>query len=645
MGDWKCSVEVQNWNAQASEVIEEPYIQEGALQIGVPQLGVSQPPVQQGVQQPSMTQPFSDFHNELQRAIARAQSGPSQKRFARIHPGIYRTFPAGRDVHAMVTSVSDIELDCTGVELRCVCAAQALLLFGCRRVTLRGLMIDYETLPFTQARILAVAEDLSWLEVQIIQGYPAANLAPQTHIEVFDAATRQLRVSYTDVSVSLADGDTTRLRLDKAFGGGVERIGDVVILRAHTTQPAVNNTYRAHAMGLENCQDCCLEDVVVYSSYCCAFAEQSCERTAFTRCRVDRRVPLTHRTPHEEFIPRSFPRLRSVNGDAFYSVGALAGPRLTDCVAYYMGGRGIAVHGDYHLVLSKQDQTLRVLSKGHDRLDIVVGEPVELFSQNGVVSSAIVSWVKPLNEIVPNREKVFISGLPIAPQVQQLLASSPLFEVGLKTKIPDGAVFGMLVSSRKVGNGVLVDNCHIGFNGSHAVNLKSSNCVVRGCTFQNCGGSGILLGPEYASLEAGNCRNAQLIGNQIIRCGSLQLCSPIVVASVSGGHSLSPAGAHHDIEIKHNQMMGCPIPGIVLTSVDGGTAEENIIAESEGMASNTLAGLGVAQSSDRVITIACANLTLEGTSSNGHSRDEDEVPHSEAMKDSGCDFALEDSPF
>jgi hypothetical protein len=42
----------------------------------------------------------------------------------------------------------------------------------CTNVTLRGLAVDYDPLPFTQGKIIALATDKSWIEFEVAKGYP-----------------------------------------------------------------------------------------------------------------------------------------------------------------------------------------------------------------------------------------------------------------------------------------------------------------------------------------------------------------------------------------------------------------------------------------------------------------------------------------
>jgi hypothetical protein len=80
-------------------------------------------------------------------------------------------------------------------------------------------------------------------------------------------------------------------------------------------------------------------------------------------------------------VKRAYPRLRSLNADAFHSVRAAEGPAYIGCTAKFMGDDAVNIHGDYHLISDCLKTTLRILVR--DRMNIRPGDSVELFSYDG----------------------------------------------------------------------------------------------------------------------------------------------------------------------------------------------------------------------------------------------------------------------
>ena len=64
---------------------------------------------------------------------------------------------------------------------------------NCRNLKLSGLAIDYDPLPFTQGRIVALGPDKSWVEFELFDAYPDQKLVER--IEIFNPASGELRRS------------------------------------------------------------------------------------------------------------------------------------------------------------------------------------------------------------------------------------------------------------------------------------------------------------------------------------------------------------------------------------------------------------------------------------------------------------------
>jgi hypothetical protein len=54
----------------------------------------------------------------------------------------------------------------------CTETTRAITITRCTNVTLRGLKIDYDPLPYTQGRIVAISADRQVYEVELFEGVP-----------------------------------------------------------------------------------------------------------------------------------------------------------------------------------------------------------------------------------------------------------------------------------------------------------------------------------------------------------------------------------------------------------------------------------------------------------------------------------------
>jgi len=93
-----------------------------------------------------------------------------------VPPGRYRVTPHDRQ-HLVLHDLADRQIIADGVEMICTETTRALTLRHCTNVTVRGLVIDYDPLPFTQGRITGFANGKSVTTVELFDGYPAADAA------------------------------------------------------------------------------------------------------------------------------------------------------------------------------------------------------------------------------------------------------------------------------------------------------------------------------------------------------------------------------------------------------------------------------------------------------------------------------------
>jgi hypothetical protein len=477
----------------------------------------------------------------------------------RVEPGRYRVKPQ-QSQHLVLRGLSNVVIDCTGVEMICTETTRALTIANCTNLTLRGLTIDYDPLPFTQGHITSLSPDKRVHEVSLFDGYPRAQAARNEKYEIFRPDTRQLRRETPHIE-SIEVIDDSRLRLTKAGGGSgdAEEVGDIVVIAA-THAPG---GFAAHAIECSGSSHVVLEDVSVYASNCFGFLEHDCEATTYRRCRYDRRPP------ESDLVVRE-PRIRSGNADAFHSKHAIVGPRYLECVARFMGDDAVNICGDYHLIMGGEGRTLRVLAK--HGMHLRAGDPVELVDFDGrrLPNAAVVdirdaepvspdeaAWLKP--QRMDERLRTNAGGL-----------LSKGYEVALDRDVdlPRGSV---IASTRAMGNGFVIDRCTFGFNRSRGILIKASHGTITNCTLQGSWIFGILVSPEWWWLESGSSSDLLISGNSILDCPT-----PGIVVQAWGGNGLiAPPGAHRNISIVDNTFSNVALPYVLCTSTEGLTVECN----------------------------------------------------------------------
>ena len=505
----------------------------------------------------------------------RTQAG--EKRIV-VPPGRYRVKPQHAR-HLTLKGLTDVTLVADGVEMICTETSQALNISGCTNLTVRGLAIDYDPLPFTQGRIVRLSADKKVHEIELFDGYPSADKVDGSKYEIFRPDTRTLRCPDYSYTVEKIDARHLRVLKNRGSAKDLEQVGDIIVIGT-TDAPSGRN---AHAVVTENSRAVRLEKVSLYASNCFGFLEYDCDGTTYDHCRLDRRPP------ESDPVHRADPRIRSTNADAFHSKHAVKGPTLIGCVARFQGDDCLNICGDYHLVAACQGRVLRVLAK--HRMNIEAGDPVELFCYDG--------------RRLPDAKAVSVARDGKITEAERAFVSKQRMDEGTRTRgcvdaytvtldrevaLPMGSA---ICSTRKVGNGFLVKGCTFGYNRSRGILIKASSGEVVGNTLVGSRMAAVLVSPEYWWLEAGSSNDVVIRDNVIADCGR----TAIEVSAQDAKGKVAPAGAHSRITICGNRISGCPLPCIAVASTDGLALRDNrIVASASG-------------SGDAVSMVNCVNIT------------------------------------
>ena len=464
--------------------------------------------------------------------------------------GRYRVTPHDRQ-HLVLRDLKDVAIIADGFELICTETTRALTISHCTNLTVRGLVIDYDPLPFTQGRIVGFADHKKIHEIELFDGYPAADQARNFKYEIFRPDTRTLRGDdrYPS-SVEIAGPRRIRVHLPNERENDPEQIGDLIVIGAEYAP----HGSAAHAVECSHNVNVRLENIDLFASNCFGFLEYDCDGSVYFRCRIDRRSAA------EDLVKRGDARLRSLDADAFHSTGAVKGPAYIECTARFMGDDAVNIHGDYHLVMSAQGGELRVLAKGE--MNVQPGDPVELVNYDGVRRpDATAVAVRPAG-LIRDAERAFLArqnldaGLKAA---QGSLTKAYTITLDRAENLPMGSV---ICAANRIGSGFTVKDCQFGFNRSRGILIKASHGDITGNRVEGSRMSAILVSPEYWWLEAGSSSDLKIAGNSIVACGGIPIC----VEAAGGNGQIAPAGAHRDIRITGNLIQRCSLPAILVTS-------------------------------------------------------------------------------
>lgn len=472
-----------------------------------------------------------------------------------VPPGRYRVKPKLHN-HLVLKDLTDIKIVADGVEMICTETTRALQINRCTNLTIRGLVIDYDPLPFTEGHITGLSANKKVHELELFDGYPDGDLVVGGRYEIYTPDTKVLRCPV--YHGKLEKIDAKHFRLTKGESGMLEQVGDLFVMdveyKPNGTEP--------HAIESDHCKNMRLENMAVYASNCFGYLEHNGDNNTYYRCQLDRRPPQTDLLKRE-------PRLRSTNADAFHSKFAVKGPSLIECSAKYQGDDCVNICGAYHMVTAAHGAELRVLAnKGL----FGAGESVELLTYEGArLPDAKVVSVKPDGKI-NDEEKAF----RLKQRMNEEIRTRPNVDAFIVTldrpvELPMGS---LICSTSRVGNGFLVQGCDFGFNRSRGILIKASNGKVVDNKVTGSVMEAIKVSPEYWWLEAGSSNNVEIRGNTIKDCRGIA----IAVYANGGQENVAPSGAHNNIAIVDNRISNSPLPNIAVTSTDRLRIENNIIS-------------------------------------------------------------------
>ncbi len=504
---------------------------------------------------------FAEEQARDPRAFIRQELAQGAKKIV-VPPGVYRLEQQDTVLFSLA-GVKDTVIDCTGVTFIGLATTTMLQLDCCENVTVKGLTIDYDPLPFTQARICAIDADRNW-DVEVLEGYPTEGLLGnadiQARVQVYDPNTDELVNPLRH-----SNGLSIKRLSDRRFrisGGGDRsgKVGDSAVFSARSCLPQ---------FGMKNgcvvsraCTNLVFEEVTLYSAFFMGFVENGNRNTTYRRCVIDR-CP-----PEKDYAVRALRRLRSLNVDGFHCKNASVGPKLIGCTARYMADDCVNISGMYSFVASAGGAGLRVLSSFYEAPEIFPGDELEVMTSGGRrLPGAKVLRITPEGRITPEESAALLPfGLMTFYKDSSSASMKNAFRID--TDCPVTAAFGdVVISAGRYGSGFAITGNTFGPVRSALLRLKASKGLIAGNTLIGAGDAGaIRLAPEYCWMEGG-CSSDVIIENNLIRNS---LCPAILIGGMPNNpNEPMPVNAHSNITIRNNTIVASVAPAIEVTGCTG----------------------------------------------------------------------------
>lgn len=473
-----------------------------------------------------------------------------------IPPGVYKVQPAsGGRVHLQVKDASNLTIKAEGVTLLCGKRTMAMEFVSCKNVRLQGLTIDYEPLCFTQGEVVRIADDRSWIDVQLDAGYPRE---PFSRIDLIDRVTRFRKRGMPFLWGTKAEmvGEST-VRVFRDGIGKAAALGDLASL---STGPDPGGA--PHGLTITASSDMTFEGVTVHSAPGFGIFESAGQGgSTFRRCSV---------TPGPTPTGATSERLLSSSWDAMMTAAVRKGPIVEDCRIEKAGDDSWSVQSTDYLVLAVDGTRAIIASR----------QPYDVFPQvgerlvTGLASpEAVVASLRPVNldEVslgAGTRDKI-----KAAKPWEVWGVSAKVFEVTAKDSFPFPVGQNLYNPDRQC-NGFVFRNNHL--HNSGRILIKASDGVIEGNDIKD-GHSGVTIAPEYPG-AIGGVRNVVIRNNRFVGTG--YFC-PAPWSGQAGCVSLSGQGSidaptFRDIVIEKNYFEDFNGPGIVIVSAAGVRIADNL---------------------------------------------------------------------
>jgi hypothetical protein len=278
-----------------------------------------------------------------------------------IPPGNYRIAPKGNGGELWVLAgVKDVEIIADGVTMTGTKLMRALGLYRCSNLTIRGLVVDYDPLPFTQGEIIAAADDGGSIDVKIHAGYPKK---PYARIDIIDPKTRfrKQRMPFLwGTKGEMISEDVVRVKLPGI--GKFARPGDLASLSTGQEAGA------PHGISIDQCERIHFDHVTIHSAPGMGILEADGEGgSTFTHCRI---------------IPGPMPagateeRLLSSSWDAFQSKTIRKGPLIENCEITHAGDDSWSVQSSDFVVLKNDNAVVTIASRDEHTVGLQNGDRV-----------------------------------------------------------------------------------------------------------------------------------------------------------------------------------------------------------------------------------------------------------------------------
>jgi hypothetical protein len=356
----------------------------------------------------------------------------------------------------------------------------------CNNVTVRDVAIDYDPLPFTQGKIVAVDLDKGAFNYKLQKGYPTLDAqyfadAPEPYGKwgmIFDRAMRQLKPGAPEFIfmshwVELGDG-VWRMHPAESEAHKLESMepGDRFVYMARGGAGA--------AVFFLFSKECSVENCTIYSSPGLATGAVGADATLFRNVRIT-------------YLPGS-DRLLTTDADGVHCQQNLRGPIIENCMFEGMADDSVNIYYPPNIVAKVLSPTeVEVVQGGA----IEQGDTLQVFDPREGIMRGVVEAAKVEN--LPGGARRITFGEP----VEDVLPGT------------DSRNADTLYNVTRSGAGFVIRNNTFRWHRRHGMMLKASHGVVENNTIEHVGALAIVVGNDPHWPEGSVPSDITIRGNTI----------------------------------------------------------------------------------------------------------------------------------
>lgn len=480
-----------------------------------------------------------------------------------ITPGDYEIASNGSaNVILSLDNLNDFTINADGVRLIAKELKQVVRFSNASNLTVNGLSVDYDPLPFTQGRIVQKRADNTRFTVELDEGYEY--YLGQTRVIAYDPASLLVKPgSTTRYGFDVIEADRPdRVRVEGRAIGDSLQVGDLVTLTRD------DDIQVPHAIRLSDSTGVTMNNVTVHASTSFGLFETGGGNNTFNGYTV---------TPGQSPATDGPARLLSANADGFHSKYTTVGPQVNQATIRAQGDDGIAISAAYLPVGQNNagGSTITVAARANNINEhLAVGDTLRIYDAaagtaveatvTGIAEDNSLDWADVREQHFPDLNTgstSYTSGFTLT------LDRNVSVDAGDFVANPERNAAGFSVTDSTVEN-----------HRARGIIVKASDGEIRDNVVDGSTIAGIVVTPEpFLWLESDFANNVDIVGNTVRNTGQGVASANLMQAgaiSVTGPADWT-GERHTDILIEGNTVEDVAGANLVLSDANGVTISNN----------------------------------------------------------------------